>query len=142
MELPILFLWREDLFDLWAHRCSNTHVAFRFSGHSETIAALPLFGPPTSALSQQRGSAREGVSPFLLLRLEGPTRKPRRCPSTVRPVFPVLVFQLSKQQNRTRTTPSTVVETPPNRTRTKKFVKNNPNFFVPRLCSLSVSLMT
>ena len=43
-----------------------------------------------------------------------------RCPSTVRPVFLVLVFQLSKQQNRTRTTPSTVLETPPNRTRTKK----------------------
>ena len=44
-----------------------------------------------------------------------------RCPSTVRLVFPVLVFQLSKQQNRTRTTSSTVLETPPNRTRTKKF---------------------
>ena len=43
-----------------------------------------------------------------------------RCPSTVRPVFPVLVFQLSKQQNRTRTTSSTVLGTPPNRTRTKK----------------------
>ena len=39
------------------------------------------------------------------------------CPSTVRPVFPVLVFQLSKQQNRTRTTSSTVLGTPPNRTR-------------------------
>ena len=36
-------------------------------------------------------------------------------------MFPLLVFQLSKQQNRTRTTPSTVLETPPNRTRTKKF---------------------
>ena len=35
-----------------------------------------------------------------------------RCLSTVRPVFPVLVFQLSKQQNRTRTTSSTVLETP------------------------------
>ena len=44
-----------------------------------------------------------------------------RCLSTVRPVFPVLVFQLSKQQNRTRTTSSTVRGTPPNRTRTKKF---------------------
>ena len=44
-----------------------------------------------------------------------------RCPSTVRPVFPLLVVQLSKQQNRTRTTSSTVLETPPNRTRTKKF---------------------
>ena len=43
-----------------------------------------------------------------------------RCPSTVRPVFPMLVSQLSKQQNRTRTTSSTVLETPPNRTRTKK----------------------
>ena len=32
-----------------------------------------------------------------------------QCPSTVRPVFPVVVFQLSKQQNRTRTTPSTVL---------------------------------
>ena len=40
-----------------------------------------------------------------------------RCPSTVRPVF---AFQLSKQQNRTRTTSSTVLETSPNRTRTKK----------------------
>ena len=36
-----------------------------------------------------------------------------RCPSTVRPVFPVLVFQPSKQQNRTRTTSSTVLRTPP-----------------------------
>ena len=36
-----------------------------------------------------------------------------RCPSTVPPVFPVLVFQLSKQQNHTLTTS-------PNRTRTKK----------------------
>ena len=44
-----------------------------------------------------------------------------RCPSTVPPVFPVLVFQLSKQQNRTRTAFSTVLGTPPNRTRTKKF---------------------
>ena len=44
-----------------------------------------------------------------------------RCPSTVRPVFPMLVFQLSKQQNRTRTTSSTVLGTPPNRTLTKKF---------------------
>ena len=43
-----------------------------------------------------------------------------RCPSTVRLVFPVLVFQLSKQQNRTRTTSSTVLKTSPNRTRTKK----------------------
>ena len=43
------------------------------------------------------------------------------CPRTVRPVFPVLVFQLRKQQNRTRTAPSTVLETPLNRTRTKKF---------------------
>ena len=43
------------------------------------------------------------------------------CPSTVRPVFPVLVFQQSKQQNRTRTTSSTVLGAPPNRTRTKKF---------------------
>ena len=43
------------------------------------------------------------------------------CPSTVPPVFPMLVFQLSKQQNRTRTTSSTVLGTPPNRTRTKKF---------------------
>ena len=33
----------------------------------------------------------------------------------------MLVFQLSKQQNRTRTTSSTVLGTPPNRTRTKKF---------------------
>ena len=40
---------------------------------------------------------------------------------TVRPVFPVLVFQQSKRQNRTRTTSSTVLGTPPNRTRTKKF---------------------
>ena len=44
-----------------------------------------------------------------------------RCPSTVPPVFPVLVFQLSKQQNRTGTTFSTVLGTPPNRTRTKRF---------------------
>ena len=46
---------------------------------------------------------------------------PGRCPSTVPPVFPVLVFQLSKQQNRTRTTFTTVLGTPPSRTRTKKF---------------------
>ena len=30
-----------------------------------------------------------------------------RCPGTVRRVFPLLVFQVSKQQNRTRTTSST-----------------------------------
>ena len=41
-----------------------------------------------------------------------------RCLSTVRPVFPVLVFQLSKQQNRT------VLQTPPNRTQTKKLPLN------------------
>ena len=40
---------------------------------------------------------------------------------TVWCVFPVLVFQLSKQQNRTWTTSSTVLGTPPNRTRTKRF---------------------
>ena len=34
-----------------------------------------------------------------------------RCPSTLRPVFPVSVFQLSKQQNRTQTTSSTVLGT-------------------------------
>ena len=44
-----------------------------------------------------------------------------RCPSTVRPVFPVLVFQLSEQQNHTRTASSTVLGTSPNSTRTKKF---------------------
>ena len=44
-----------------------------------------------------------------------------QCPSAVPLVFPVLVFQLSKQQNRTRTTSSTVLRTPPNRTRTEKF---------------------
>ena len=43
------------------------------------------------------------------------------CPRTLRPVFPVFAFQLSKQQNRTRTTSSTVLGTPPNRTWTKKF---------------------
>ena len=41
------------------------------------------------------------------------------CPSTVRPVFPVLVFQLGKQQNHTRTTSSTLLGQPPNRTQTK-----------------------
>ena len=46
---------------------------------------------------------------------------PGRCPSTVRLVFPVLVFQPRKQQNRTRTTSSTVLGTPLNRTLTKKF---------------------
>ena len=46
--------------------------------------------------------------------------KVERCPSTVRPVFLVLVFHLSKQQNRTRTTSSTVLGDPPHRTRTKK----------------------
>ena len=45
----------------------------------------------------------------------------RWSPSTVRPVSPMLVFQLSKQQNRTRTTSSTVLGTPPNRTQTKTF---------------------
>ena len=44
-----------------------------------------------------------------------------RCLSTVRPVFPVLVFQISKQLNRTRKTSSTVLGTPPNRTWTKRF---------------------
>ena len=39
-----------------------------------------------------------------------------RCPSTVQPVFPVLVFQLSRQQNRTRTTSSPYLE--PLRSRT------------------------
>ena len=43
------------------------------------------------------------------------------CPSTVRPVFPMLVFQLSKRQNRTRTTFSTVLGTPPSCTWTKRF---------------------
>ena len=42
-----------------------------------------------------------------------------RCPSTVRCVFPMLVFQLSKQQNCTQTTSSTVLGTHPNCTRTK-----------------------
>ena len=55
---------------------------------------------------------REDFSEFLLIGW---------CPSTFRRVFPVLVFQLSKQQNRTRTNSSTVLVTPPNRTRTKKF---------------------
>ena len=44
-----------------------------------------------------------------------------RCPSTVRSVFPVLVFQLSKQQNHARTPSSTVLRNPPNRARTNKF---------------------
>ena len=35
---------------------------------------------------------------------------------------PVLVFQQCKQQNRALTTSSTILETPPNRTRTKKFL--------------------
>ena len=36
-------------------------------------------------------------------------------------VFPVLVFQLSKQQNHTGATSSTVLGTPPNPTRSRKF---------------------
>ena len=43
-----------------------------------------------------------------------------RCPTTVRPVFAVVVFQPSKQQNRTWTTSSTLLGTPPNSTRTKR----------------------
>ena len=44
-----------------------------------------------------------------------------RRPRAVRPVLPMLVFQLSKQQNRTRTTSSAGLGTSPNRTRTKRF---------------------
>ena len=41
--------------------------------------------------------------------------------STVRPVFPVVVFQPTyKQQNRTQTDSSTVFGTPPDRTQTKR----------------------
>ena len=47
-----------------------------------------------------------------------------RCPSAVRPVFPVLVFQLSKQQTRIRTTSSSILATPPNCIRTKRFFLN------------------
>ena len=44
-----------------------------------------------------------------------------RCPSTVRPVLPVLVFQLSKEIEPTRTTSSTKLGSPPNSTQTKQF---------------------
>ena len=54
-----------------------------------------------------------------------------RCPSTVWPVFPVLVFQLSKQPNRTATTSSTALGTPPNRTRTKRFPSEELVGWVP-----------
>ena len=47
-----------------------------------------------------------------------------RCPSTVRPMSPALVFQLSKQQNCTWTTSSTVLRTPPNHTRTNSLWKS------------------
>ena len=42
----------------------------------------------------------------------------RQCPSTVRSVFPMLVFQPSEQRNHTQTTPSTVLRTTPNHART------------------------
>ena len=41
--------------------------------------------------------------------------------STFRPAFPVLVFQLSEQQNRIRTTSSTKLGTAPNHTQTRRF---------------------
>ena len=47
-----------------------------------------------------------GIATFLCANAEGLFLG--RCPSTVRPVFPVLVFQLGMQQNRPRTTSSTV----------------------------------
>ena len=45
-----------------------------------------------------------------------------QCPSTVRPVFPMLVFQQGKQENHTQITFSAVLGTPPHRhSRTKRF---------------------
>ena len=69
-------------------------------------------------------SRYKGVSQLhcRLSRYSGPLgqRVLGRCPSTVPPVFSALGFQLSKQQNRTRTTFSTVLGTPPTCTRAKK----------------------
>ena len=44
------------------------------------------------------------------------------CPSAVRPVFPMLVLQPSKQQNRTRTSSLTVPRTPPNRSQVEEWL--------------------
>ena len=72
-------------------------------------------GKPPPTISPSPRDMNRSSYPFVKTTLIG------MCPSTVRPVFPVLVFQLSKQQNRTRTNSSTVLGTPTNRTRTKKF---------------------
>ena len=76
---------------------------------SKSIGVRGRFDSPEKRGSQKSGSVWE------------PWINSGRCPSTVRAVFPMFVFQLSKQQNRTQTTLSTVLGTPPNRTGTKRF---------------------
>ena len=76
----------------------------------------------TKSVSIVQRCLRKGFGSKLLC--SAPSVEIGRCPGTVRPVFPVLVFQLSKQQNRTRATSSTVLGTPPNRTRTEKLPLN------------------
>ena len=80
-----------------------------FEGHTELFGPHPFtWKTPTPPENVRTQKFRFGFY-FSCLNLGC-------CPSTVRPVFPVLVFQLGKQQNRTRTTSSTVLGTPPNRT--------------------------
>ena len=112
---------------------------FVFEGIANYRCHTP-FWPTKNTLSQRKGLCKQlgirfcwgvlGISSYrgYLTRLDRILKqkyyfrtKVRWCPSTVRLVFPILVFQLSKQQNRTRTTSSTVLGTPPNRTQTKKF---------------------
>ena len=86
-------------------------------GSGEVRPKRPHLAKLSEASSRQPQGTPTKTCKYLVTRL-----KLGRCPSTVRPVFPMLVFQISKQQNRTRTTSLAVLGTPLNRTRTKKFL--------------------
>ena len=106
---------------LWFHAHPSSVWSFLWT----RLYLYPLGPPPSQTLLREAWFCRALNRDYR--GLHGPnfalvfSRHLGWCPSTVRLVFPTLVFQLSKQQNRTRTTSSTVLGTPPNRTRTKKF---------------------
>ena len=89
-------------------------VAYNIFQHLEGCRRRIALHPPQRALWHLPFQLSNGASPFKL-----PLGMSEYCSARVSQVG---LSTISKQQNRTRTTPSTVLETPPNRTRTKKFL--------------------
>ena len=110
-ELPAKFGRRSSSFFCWgkSSEAVSTKTPPQISPSNFTTRFWVVAGPTFWEMSPRLS---KGLSRFSMMNALN---------STVQPVLPVLVIQPSKQRNRTRTTSSTVLETPLSGTRTKTF---------------------